>query len=373
MRILNVGRRPITHRNLIICLCLCIALTACSRQAKPLPPPDKGGGGGTVSVNLEDALVPGESDADILPLDTVLFTVGKMPITFGEFLFQYKIVVSAFFNSGQADYFEVDSSIPLDEQYYDESIGMTWQKMLDNSVQDALRNNIAMYQDALANGSPMGDWEKDYVQSFLDFIDESSREENITADEFVGKRYGEGLTLSMVTEYQQRYWAGVGYENRIREDQTFTDDDLDAYYELNKDQVDLPDCTLVTLRNIFMYDKDAARDMLDEFDKGDQAEETFIEIAKTYSDDEASKDNGGLQENYRPSGTAASLTEMEAWLFDSVRNPGDIKIYEWDNGIEMVYFVSKGEPFWKVWSRENLQEDIINQIVDKYPLVQSES
>ena len=373
MKILNVGLRPATLRKIIVwlCLSLCFAFAACSKQAQPLPPSDTSGG--TVSVNLQDATVPGESVADILPLDTVLFTVGELPVTFGEFLFQYKIVVSAFFNSGQADYFEVDSSIPLDEQYYDESLGMTWQKMLDNSVQDALRNNIAMYQDALANGSPMGDWEKDYIQSFLDFIDKSSREENITADEFVGKQYGEGLTLSMVTEYQQRYWAGVGYENRLREDQSFSDAELDAYYELNKDQVDLLDCTLVTLRNIFMYDKDAARDMLEEFDKGDHSEETFIDFAKTYSDDDASKENGGLQENYRPSGTAASLTEMEAWLFDSARNPGDIKIYEWDNGIEMVYFVSKGEPFWKVWSRENLQEDIINQIVDKYPLVQSES
>ena len=356
-------------RALLGGLCICIALTACSKQKQPTA---------TISSDtkaglIDDAPVPGEEDADILSLDAVLFTVGDIPVTFGEFLFQYKVVVSAFFNSGQAEYFGVDAGLPLDEQYYDESNGITWQKQFDNSVHDALRNNIAMYQEAQAQGSSMADWEKDYIQDFLDFIDTSSRDENITADEFVAKQYGEGLTLALVTGYQQRYWAGVGYENRLREGKSFSDAELLTFYEQNKDQIELPDCTLVTLRNIFVYDKDEARDMLDKFDQGDKTEETFIEFAGIYSDDEYSKTNGGLFEDYRPSGTVGNFTEMEAWLFDSERKHGDIKIHEWENGIEMVYFVSKGEPFWKVWSREGLMEELVNQIMKKYPLIIPES
>ena len=348
-----------------LCLSLCIAATACSKQAQtPLTP----------ASGLSDGVsVPDNADAEILPLDIVLFTVGEIPVTYGEFLFQYKIVVSAFFNSGQSNYYEIDAELPLDKQYYDKENGVTWQEFFNNSVYSALHNNIAMYQEALANGSPMGDWEKDYIQSFLDYIDTSSREENITADEFVEKQYGQGFTLALVTGYQQRYWSGVGYENRIREAQTFSNVELNAYYEEYKDQVDLPDCTLVTMRNIFMYDKDAAQKMLEEFDKGDKSEETFIEFAKTYSDDESSKANGGLYEDYRPSGTASKFTEMETWLFDNARKAGDIKIYEWENGIEMVYFVSKGELFWKVWCRESLMEEVVNQIVEKYPLVRPEN
>jgi len=353
-------------RNLLICLCLCFALTACAGLAQDLSTTYLG-----EYCHADES--PASYEAEILPLEAILFNVGDIPVTFAEFLFQYKIVVHAFFNSGQFNYYGVDADLPLDEQYYNEEADVTWQKMFEGSVHDALSRNLAMYQEAQAQGRPTGDWEKDYIQGFLGFIEDSSREQSITADEFVGRQYGDGLTLAMVTEYQERYWSGVGYETSRRESHTFTDSEIEAFYEQKKNQVDLPDCTVVTLRNIFLYDKEAAHDLLEEFDREDKTEEVFIRFARAYSDDETSKENGGLYENYRPSGTEAGFTEMEAWLFDDARSHGDIKIHEWDNGIELVYFVSKGEPFWKVWSRENLLEDYFDQIIDKYPVVYPES
>ena len=384
-------------RNLLfwaLLICLCFTATACNNPAQNIPTTnldENDNANGSIATSAaasvatsaaasvatsaaasvatsEEAGVTTADGLEVAPLDTLLYTVGDIPVTFGEFLFQYRVLIHAYRDTGQYMNSGMDPSLPLDEQYYDEDAGVTWQEMFSGAVNEALCRNLAMYQEAQAVGYQMGDWEKEHVESFLDSISASSQEQGVTADVFVGQQYGEGLTLAMVTGFQQRYWMGVGYETSCRDSKTFTDDEIADYYEQRKDEVDLPDCTLVTLRNIFMYDKDDARVMLDEFDKGDKSEKTFIEFVGKYSDDGDSRENGGLIENYRPANPESSFTDIEAWLFDSERKQGDFMIYEWDNGIELLFFVSKGESFRTVWSRESLMEEYIGEMIDKYPI-----
>lgn len=324
--------------------------------------------GNTSEVTTEDLETVRTSPRTNAAMDTVIFKVGDISVTFAEFVLQFRIIVDAFVYSGQYVYSTYDPDLPLDEQYYDEDKEITWYDMFSGRVNDSLQRNLAMYQEALTAGYQIEGVEKDYVDGFLKFIEDSSWGEGITADEYIAQRYGDGLTFDMAKEFQLRYWTGVGYEANCRGTVTFTDDEIKAYYDDIKDLVNLPDCNVVTIRNLFIYDKEVANDVFTMFGDGDRSEESFVKYVYEYSEDENSKLNGGLIENYQPANTEAGFTDIEAWMFDSERVPGEIKIYEWENGMEMLYFVSQGEPYWLFWSRDDMMERYFDDIMAKYPV-----
>ncbi len=85
---------------------------------------------------------------------------------------------------------------------------------------------------------------------------------------------------------------------------------------------------------------DEAKALLDEWLEGDKSESSFATMAKEYSTDTGSKDNGGLYETVR---AGDMVDEFEAWCFDEARKPGDTGIVETTYGYHIMYFVSDNE------------------------------
>ncbi len=71
-------------------------------------------------------------------------------------------------------------------------------------------------------------------------------------------------------------------------------------------------------------------------DSWDGTEEGFASLAGQYSQDEGSKDNGGLYEN-TPKG--AMITEFNDWCYEAGRKSGDTGIVETTYGSHIMYFV----------------------------------
>ncbi len=80
-----------------------------------------------------------------------------------------------------------------------------------------------------------------------------------------------------------------------------------------------------------------AKNLLDEWLKGDKTEESFAAMAKENTDDTASAETGGLYEGIRI--TDNYVAEFEAWSFDDSRKAGDTGIIETDYGYHIMYFV----------------------------------
>lgn len=341
-------------------ICLCLVMTACTGPAQNSPTPDN-------HEQADDYTEP--DDTTLFSMDTVLFKVGDMPVTYGEFMFRFGMLVQNFFSSGQADYYGIDPSTPLAQQYYDEESETSWQDMFDQNAYDTLHRALAMNQEAQAQGYLMGDWENTNIQSFWDNVEGYAKENDMTVGECIEQQYGAGMTAEMVTEYQKRYWLGLGYENDYRKSHAYTDAELEAYYAQHEEQALLPDCTAVTIREIFISNKQTARDVLNNFKQGDGTEDFFAQLAKTYSEDNQSNADGGLYENITPQNDKDNLSEIDKWLFDNARKPGDYTLIEGEYGNNLLYFVSKGEPYWKIWSRDGLLNDYVTELLEKYPLV----
>lgn len=95
--------------------------------------------------------------------------------------------------------------------------------------------------------------------------------------------------------------------------------------------------------------KEAARakaeEVYKEWQSGDATEDSFADLAETYSDDTGSNTNGGLYEAVKDGDMVTSFND---WIFDDARKPGDTDIVESDYGCHIIYFVGDNAEEWYV-------------------------
>lgn len=92
----------------------------------------------------------------------------------------------------------------------------------------------------------------------------------------------------------------------------------------------------VTFRHILVSDRETADSLLEEFAAGRKVDEPrFAVLANANSLDEGTRLDGGLYDHIAPGQMAP---ELDAWLFDEARVPGDTAVVKTDLGYHAVYF-----------------------------------
>lgn len=107
--------------------------------------------------------------------------------------------------------------------------------------------------------------------------------------------------------------------------------------------------------------KEQAQALLDEFAVGAQTGEAFGELAKKYSDDPGSKDNGGLYEGVTRS--TSFFADFLNWIFQSGRQVGDtglvVNTQAGQQGWHVMYLDSAEGAYWKeIAANALLSEDL---------------
>ena len=115
--------------------------------------------------------------------------------------------------------------------------------------------------------------------------------------------------------------------------------------------------------------KAEAEKLLKEWEDGAKTEESFIELVKKYTDDEASKETGGLYEDIYPG--ANYVENFLNWSIDPDRKVGDTAIIVSDYGYHIMFYSSEDELTYRDYmSREDMREadteEWYNSIVDAF-------
>ena len=106
-----------------------------------------------------------------------------------------------------------------------------------------------------------------------------------------------------------------------------------------------------------------AQSLLEQWQSGDATAESFGTLAQENSDDESTRDNGGLNENANRDNLSSTLTD---WLFADDRQAGDTTIVEVTDssgnvtGYQILYLESFGEIRWKYQATNSLRTDDYN-------------
>ena len=108
--------------------------------------------------------------------------------------------------------------------------------------------------------------------------------------------------------------------------------------------------------------KDKADDVVAEYEKTEKTEADFIELVRKYSEDNDSLGNDGLYSEV----LSEKLSEKASdWLFDSIRTAGDYTtIYSEKSGYYILYYISPGDPSWRVSAKNSLVEERYKKFID---------
>jgi hypothetical protein len=111
--------------------------------------------------------------------------------------------------------------------------------------------------------------------------------------------------------------------------------------------------------------KQSAEDIYAEWKNGEATEDSFAELAETYSEDTGSNTNGGL---YEAVAQGDMVTDFNDWIFDDARKPGDTEIIETSYGYHVMYFVGDNAEEWHVdiesTLRSNKMSDYLSALMD---------
>lgn len=318
------------------------------------------------------------SISDILP-DNFKGDATAVAITdsAGNELFTMSNTEFGFYYWGEYYYFinynglQFDALTPLDEQMFDET--QTWHDYFVDMSCQSITQIAALKSEAEAAGFQMpADYQAEYdavVETMpsnaanTGFVDENG-EGDILA--YIQDSYGATATVEEFEEYLYDSYYASAYSEHLMNSFVYDDETLSAYFDENAEffasyGIEKTDRTNINARHILISPetapdgsvaedaqeaaKEEAERILKEWQDGDATEESFAELAVTYSADSGTSVNGGLLTDVYPGQT---VTEFNDWCFDENRESGDVEIVETTFGYHIIYFVSDTENYyWK--------------------------
>ena len=355
-----------TKRSVVLYICIGLALLAVciSGCRQTSPENDKP----TTDPTLEPTPSPVDPVRQEEDPNTVVFYVGEEPVCNYEYRYHMVAAINAYANTAEAWEVGFDPTIPLRDQLYPDS-ELTFEDIFTENVMDDLKYSVAMYLESKAAGFTLSQENAQTIDTFFRELDEYIVQEDITAEKALEDRYGMAMTTEQVRFVMERSMLGWSYSRHFIDGLEYSDKEIEEFFEGVKHEVFIPDVNAVSLRLIHFHNMQIALDVQEKFEQGDMTEESFIELVKLYSMNDSEIQRGGLVTDVKPENYVESqFDEVEKWVFDLARKPGDHSVITTADGYILVYFVEQVEPLWKSWSRQTKTNMEISGILDKYEI-----
>ncbi|MBQ9270266.1 MAG: peptidylprolyl isomerase [Oscillospiraceae bacterium] len=374
----------------IIIVCLTITLTTLSRTGK-MP---------AFVTSIQNAFHREHFDADAVAVRILDADGGEVSALDNEqFSFYYWGEIYYFIQSNGLVF---DPGQPLDEQEYMD--GQTWQDFFLENANTSIQQVESMKADALAAGYTLPEAYQEQYDAILSSMPEYAKQSGFTDDDgngdilaYVQDSYGASATEETFRDYLYDSYLVTAYSDEIYAQVTVDDAALEDWYDENAEMyesygITKSDVPNVNVRHILIAPaveegateeesqkakdeaKAEAERILKEWQEGAHTEESFGELAATYSTDGGSNLNGGLYENVYPGQMVEAFND---WCFDESRTAGDTGIVETDFGYHIIYFAGTTDNYyWKQAAESDLHyklyDDALQAIVNHYTVEPTE-
>lgn len=343
------------------------------------------------SYTAEDAAIEKASD-------TVVATLGDKELTIAQLQLYYTNDIYSFMSQygSYLGHIGLDVSMPLEDQAYPMGAeGQTWQQYFLQTALTSWQSYALVDMLVAEDGYTLPEELQAQMDGMAAEIDAIATSYGYaTAQEYLDEMMTPGITLEEYMEFNRSYYTASAYLDDCFVKFTPTADEVQAYYEENLETFNnngiMPDIGLQsTVRHILIqpegttdennnvtYSDEAkavayeeAERILEEWKSGEATEESFAELANTYSQDGGSNTTGGLYEGVNVD--ASFVEEFKAWAADATRKEGDTEIVETQFGYHIMYFVSGEDYFTYQVSQQLITQRVQQMLLDaqlKYPM-----
>ena len=159
-------------------------------------------------------------------------TVGSHEIQKAEFDYYYYSSLNSFASTygSYLSYFGLDTSKPLDQQQYSDT--MTWDDYFQQQAVNQLKNVYALTDEANEKGFEY-DASSDY-DDMVTSIKSYAQQQGVSEDEYCKSVFGSDATLEGIKPYVEMSGLASAYYNDVK-------DEINTYYDENKDNYDSVD------------------------------------------------------------------------------------------------------------------------------------
>lgn len=326
-----------------------------------------------------------DADKALANREQIVATMGEDKLTGGQLQVFYGMQVMEYLNYYYQGY-EFNYLKPLDEQYYSEDAGLTWQHYFLQKALNAWKQYRIMKNRADEAGYELPKDYQDYFTNLQLNLEMLAKEDGFeSVDKMLQKDLGSGCTFEDYRYYLELYYYGNLYFSSLAEEFEVTSQELEDYFREYEQDLMASGVTknsgyLVDVRHILIQPAGAsnsstkqeytdlawqecqekAQGVYDEYLAGDKTEESFYDLAVKYSADGNAKTGGLYTYVYK----GQMVKEFEDWCFDESRKPGDTGIVKTQYGYHIMYYV-EGDEGWIRYCTEGVMEEKAKALLEE--------
>lgn len=252
-----------------------------------------------------------------------------------------------------------DMSIPADVQFYGSNPFKTWHEFFVDEAVMTLAEIHTVSEEAKKAGFVLPQEGLDQIESTKFALDTSWIGYYSNKEAYIRGQFGEDMTEAAYIDMVERETLSNYYQTHLYENYEFTDDELNVYYEENRDEMDLVTFTQFNFtteslglgvdaetglteeptdeqKEAFDADKEAMGELADELVEALEDGATLEEVEKDFG----SKATSISLSDVWPSLSLASQENYGTWLIDSEREAMDYTKTGSGTGYNATYTVT---------------------------------
>lgn len=285
-------------------------------------------------------------NSGIIGRNQTAVTIDGEKYTVPQTAYYYQQAYQNFMNTygGYASLFGLDTSKPLKDQAYSED--QSWDEFFKEQAVDNMRLVHAAKTAAKEEGIVLDGEELEAYNENLEAFKSAAAQQGYSYKAYLTAIYGPTMTPSIYEACSQDSFLASKYSSEYSEKNfVYSDEEIQAYYEENKNTYDLVDGGYVTVSGAPEAKTDAEGNAIEATEEEKeaamaQAKETAQQILDAYNagqDLESAATSVDDTASYNVSEELSySSSTYGDWLFDESRRSGDAEILEGDS----VYYVA---------------------------------
>ena len=183
-----------------------------------------------IAVMLVVVVTTSVIESGIIQRSTTALTVGESKVSAAELNHYYVDTVNQYVQEA-GDYislFGIDTTVPLDEQYFNEEVGQTWADYFLEYAESSAQAMYAYYNAAKAEGYTLSAESLTTIESTVSNYALYATVYGMSTDGYIANIYGKGCNEDTLRHYAEVQLLASEYMNDKMESKEFTDEDLRA-------------------------------------------------------------------------------------------------------------------------------------------------
>ncbi len=185
------------------------------------------------------------SDNVVLSTENFSYTRGELSIAFYQYYREF------YYNNENIDFYNIDQEASLKDQiYYDD---LTWFDYFADMAVEYMSSVLVLCEGAKENGMELNEEDIASIEEAVDSYVRYANDYGYTEEQYFEVMFGPDVDQDCLREYYKKEALAIKYENSVVESYTFTEDELSACVEENKEAF----YTIDYISYTFDEDKDA--------------------------------------------------------------------------------------------------------------------